>query len=157
MTVEGYVGHMAVESFSWSITAQSVKTKEAEPRTTVSPNSLTLTKQFDSASAGLCQMMESDKPFNATLRYIDPSTRVKGGAAGKPSFDSVLEIELVACHIENISLRAAESGKSMSISETVELSFEKSITLTYRSYDATQQIRSKAVTAKVDTSTHGGK
>lgn len=157
VTMEGFVGQMAIESFGWSVNAQTVESDRTGPKTTVKAQTLTLKKQFDSASTGLCQLMEGDKPFNATLRYIDPSTRLKGGAVGPATCDSVLEIELVDCHIESISLSADDSGRAVSVSENIELSFEKSITLNYRSYDPAQRIRNKAVTALVDTSASSGK
>lgn len=151
VTVEGFVGHMAIESFEWSVRAETVETARAAPKTTVKTQMLSLRKQFDSASTALCQLMEGDKSFNATLRCVDPSTRGKGGSAGQATFDSVLEIELVDCHIESIALRADDSGTAVSMSEDIELSFEKSITFNYRSYDPAQQIRNRAVTARIDT------
>lgn len=146
-TIGGFSGQIAVESFSWGVEAETVEKPKSLPHTTVKPKTLSITKKFDRSSTVLCQMMDGDKPFSATLRFIDPTTMSKG----QSKFDSILEISMVDCHIENISLSADDSGKSVSVTERLTLSFEKTITFHYRSYDPTTRSRTKAMTAVVKT------
>lgn len=146
-TIDGFIGQITVETFAWGVHAKTVEKPNSEPRTTVEPKTLSLTKHFDRSSVVLCQMMEGDEPFKATLRFIDPTTKTKG----QNKFDSVLEIELVGCHIENIALSADDSGKSVSVTERLTISFEESVTFHYRSYDSSTRSRPKAMTTRVET------
>jgi type VI protein secretion system component Hcp len=151
VTIDGYVGHIAIDSFEWNVTAETSERERDAPTTTVRLDQFRLKKQFDAASLTLCQRMESDKPFNVTLRVIDPSTRPKGTPNAPPSMDSVLEIELIGCHIETMSLSVNPSSNAMSVSETVDLSFEDSIVFNYQSYASASRTRTKAMTARIDT------
>lgn len=152
VTIGGFTGQISIEAFSWGVQAKTIEKPNSEPKTTVEPKTLSLTKHFDRSSMVLCQMMESDKPFEATLRFVDPTTRAKG----QSKFDSVLEIEMRGCHIENIALSADDSGKAVSVTERVTVSFEESVTFHYRSYDPSSRSRNKAMTARVDTPANEG-
>lgn len=144
-TIAGFDGQISIESFSWSVRMTKKKGDTKSPNA-LEPQTLNIKKQFDRSTTVLSEMMKKDKPFNATLRFVDPSTRPKGGQ-GK--FDSIVEIELVGCHIESISLDGDDSGKSVTLGENLVLSFEKSITFSYRSFNAINQSRANAKTAIV--------
>jgi len=149
-TVASYPGHIAIESFSWGV--KSVPRKGSGTNNLaaiVKPQTLSLKKQFDRASTVLYTMMESDDAFKATLRFIDPSTSSKSATGSSSQVDSVLEIALKGCHIESIGLNVDDSGKTVSASETVVLSFEESAMLSYRMYDASSRTRTKAMSASV--------
>lgn len=147
-TVAGFDGQISIESFSWSVGVDVTEKGTASERKILKPQCLSIKKQFDRSTTVLSEMMKKDEPFNATLRFVDPSTKPRGGQ-GK--FESIVEIELVGCHIESISLNGDDSGKSVTLAENLVLSFEESITFSYRSFNAITQSRANAKTAIVKT------
>ncbi|MBV8605552.1 MAG: type VI secretion system tube protein Hcp [Pelomonas sp.] len=156
-TVASYPGHIAVESFNWGVKSEPRKgSGNGNLAPIVKPQTLTVKKQFDRASTVLYTMMEGDKPFTATLRFIDPSTSSRSASGSSSQVDSVLEVELKGCHIESIGLNIDDGGKTVSASETLVLSFEESAMLSYRMYDASSRMRSKAMSASVYTPTNDG-
>ncbi|MDP9901043.1 type VI secretion system tube protein Hcp [Variovorax ginsengisoli] len=145
--VAGYRDHIVVESFSWSVDAKTEEKATDDPVTKIDAKAMRIKKEFDRSSTVLREMMREDKPFTATLRFIDPASR---GSVDK--IDAVLEIRMLGCHIDRISMSAEDKGKSVSLSEDLTISYTTSATLSYRSYDPIKKVRGRATTAEVPTS-----
>lgn len=147
--VAGYENHIVVESFSWSVGARTEERVTDDPMTKIDAKAMNLKKQFDRSSTVLRDMMRDDRPFDATLRFIDPISH-GGGDSGK--VDTICEIQLLDCHIDRIALSAEDGGKSVSLAEDLTISYTTSATVSYRSYDPIRKSRSRATTAELPTS-----
>ena len=141
VTVTGAADQIAVESFSWGVGAEVTDKTGSDPKPNIKPQNLQLKKQFDGATTSLSTLMQKDDSFDAVLRFIDPSSQASGNP---PKYESVLEIELKQCHIESITLGASETGKSINLSESIVISFEQSITFSYRTYSPITRRRAAA-------------
>lgn len=148
-TIGSYRGMIVVESFSWGVGAELVAQVKGEQRTAIKAKVFRFKKQFDRASTVLYTMMNSDKKFEATLRFIDPSTTTKSGSMGGAKIDAMLEIQLQRCRLTSISLSASDSGKAVSVSEDIELSF-KELSISYRRYDQASHTRVAAITSQIE-------
>ncbi len=150
-TVAGYENHIVVDSFSWSVTAKTTVIQMEDPVTKIDAKAVSIKKQFDRSSTVLREMMKKpgDPSFTATLRFIDPTSRSASSTKGQGKLDALLEIELLGCHIDKISLSADDAGKEVTITEDLVLSYEKSANFTYRNYDAAKKARSSAKTAQI--------
>lgn len=146
-TVAGYQDHIVVDSFSWSVAATTVEKVTDDPVTKVDAKAISIRKQFDRSSTVLREMMKDDKPFTATLRFIDPTSR---SSAGK--IDAIFEMQMLGCHIDRLSMNAEDNGKSVQLSEELTISYTTSATVSYRSYDPVKKIRGRAMTAEIPTS-----
>ncbi len=152
-TIAGYEEQIVVESFSWSVVASTVpKTVTADAVTKVDAKAVSIKKQFDRSSTRLWEMMKTDKPFTATLRFLDPSSRSASSFKGLGKIDEILEIQLLGCHIDRISFGADDSGKSVDLSEDLVISYETSASLSYRAYDPVKKMRAGVMTALIPAS-----
>ena len=148
-TVAGYENHIVVDSFSWSVTAKTTVIQMEDPVTKIDAKAVSIKKQFDRSSTVLREMMKTDKAFTATLRFVDPTSRSAASSKGMGKVDPILEVKLLGCHIDKISLSADDAGKEVTITEDLVLSYEKSANFTYRNYDAAKKARSSAKTAQI--------
>ncbi len=146
-TVAGYENQIVVESFSWGLSAQLLEKTIDDPVTKVDAQAVSIRKEFDRSSTVLREMMKDDRDFDATIRFIDPISR---GTDGR--IDAVMEFRLLGCHIDRLSLSAEDDGKSVSLSEDLTISYTESVTISYRSYDATKKTRGSATTAEIPNS-----
>lgn len=145
-TMAGFENLIVVYSFSWSFDAETVEKLNANPVTTTKAGKVSLRKNFDRSSAALFRIMETDNgrtPLEATLKFLDVSS------LGQGAMDCVLEVTLTGCHIDSVSLRASDGGKSVEVTEEVVLSFQEKMSLDYRSYNASSHAREKVVNATI--------
>lgn len=152
VTIAGYENHIVVESFTWSATAATVEKLTDDPVTKVDAKAVSIKKHFDRSSTRLWEMMKSDKPFTATLRFLDPTSRSAASVKGQGKIDEILEIQLLGCHIDRISFSADDSGKAVDLSEDLVISYETSANLSYRAYDPVKKMRAGVMTASIPAS-----
>jgi hypothetical protein len=122
----GYEGQIEVSSLSWQMDVKHApEGKDVAPD--AFPKSVTLEKVFDSASTHLYGRMYSwgakkDKSVPmfdlATIFVVDPAF---DPTVGRP--ETMFTLMLEKCKIENISTSATESGRSMKLTERLEISF----------------------------------
>jgi len=149
VTIGDFERQIAVDSFSWSLEAK-VQESEAQGKIAkLDAKALNIKKQFDSASTKLHALMQKPDKFKATLSFIDPANRGAKTSAGKINIDSVLVIELTGCRIDRISLSASDSGKSISLSENLVISYTDKATLKYRPFNRVTKVRGNASTADI--------
>ncbi|MGS0755276.1 type VI secretion system tube protein Hcp [Roseateles sp. GG27B] len=116
-----YAGLIDVESFSWGAVATHKQTSSKDITVDLRPKTLTLNKFYDQASTKLCSYAKDQKKFT-TAKLIVINMEMSSGTR-QPR--KVLEIELQNGHIEGIKISASESGKSISMKEDLELSFDR--------------------------------
>jgi type VI protein secretion system component Hcp len=138
-SIVGFSGHIALESFSWGLHADSTKSdaKGEKAKISVKFEKLQFSKYYDSASIQLCNLMNSDTKIEkgVVLKFVDPTS-----AGSNSKFESIMEMELKEVYIESISLRASESGKAISVTEDVVMSFHE-VALRYYAYDPVKKTR----------------
>jgi type VI protein secretion system component Hcp len=128
-TAKDFSSQIEVESFDWGIQAKHTENaRDREVNTSVTTESLTIEKFFDSSSTKLAQYMKDSKPFKkAILRFADGTIVDGRDTSVKP----VLMLTLEDGFIEDIKLSCSSAGKAMAVKETVTLGFKK-LELQYR-------------------------
>lgn len=146
--IPGFENHIVLNSIRWSITAPTEqKMGEKKAQVTLKPRGVTVTKIFDRSSTALCTLMTQNRHKGphfktATLRFIDPNTGSATRSGDK--FDSVMEMKLVNGNIEKISVSVADGARSVAVTETIDLSFETAISVSYSAYDPQKRLRGSA-------------
>lgn len=146
--IPGFENHIVLNSIRWSLSATTAEeAKDIKEQITLKPRGVTVTKTFDRSSTALCNLMMQERSKGphfktATLRFIDPNTGSAQGSGAK--YDSVMEIKLVNGNIDKLSVSVSDGSKSVAVTETVELSFETSISVSYSAYNAQKRFRESA-------------
>lgn len=122
-TSKSFTDHIEVESFSWGIAAKHTEnTRDREVNTSITPDSLTIEKFFDSSSTKLASYMKDGKPFKKAILRFSDGTIVDGrDNAVKP----VLMLTLEDGFVEDIKISSTAAGKALAVRETVTLGFKK--------------------------------
>jgi len=141
-TIAGFAGHISLDSFSWgSVKAITKQEKGKKPTTSVKFDKLQVTKVYDCSSIPMANMMNSETKFaTAVLKFIDPLSGSAKPGVKASKFESIMEMEMKDGYIESITMRAAESGKAISVIEDVVLSFHE-VSLSYYVYDPAKNTR----------------
>lgn len=117
-----------VESFSWGVDAViNEKTTAGQARSEPQFDELKITKFFDRSSVNLCHYMAKRQEFS--LAHLFFANMTVGEAGSKPQL--VTEIKLEKGYIEDVSLAASESGRSMNVREDVKLSYQRATLIYY--------------------------
>ena len=124
-TISGFVGQIELESITWSLKVNRKK-KDTKITKEVLPSKVTVTKFYDKATSNLCQALSQRKRLIKVVLTYASVARLSDGPKAVP----IMTITLVDCYIEDSKLNAAESGKSMAVKETVQISFRE-ITINY--------------------------
>lgn len=147
----GYEGEIEIESMSWDVTAEHPgMTSSQKARTEVRAKVLKLSKFFDKSSTNLCKHMASYELF--TTATITVLTMTLGGTGGKNL--KLMRMQLSDGHIESVDVSASESSKSMTVKETVTLSFRK-CKLMYYPTDVTKPGREAPTTFELEAASIG--
>lgn len=137
-TIPGFEGHIVLESFRWTISASTPEKVGGKPvPRVIKPGKVTLSKPYDRSSTGIAKLMErstKDPHFlRATLKFVDPHSH-SGNSNAK--LETIMTLELTDGFVEEISLKASESDKSIAVSEDITLSFDTCISISYNTPSA---------------------
>lgn len=118
-TTQGYERWIGIDDFKWSVSAThnpKVNSALAE----LAPGGVKLTKVFDKATTVLFEHMMKQRQLDyAIIVMVDTALRDN---AEKPQ--KMLEMRLNNCFVKGIDAGARDAGKSLKISEEVELEFD---------------------------------
>ena len=148
--IPGFENHIVLNSIRWNIApSTAAEAADKNQQRTLKAGNVTVSKIFDRSSTALCNLMKQqrtkDRPYHfktATLRFVDPNTGARAGSGDK--FDSVMEMKLVNGWIEKVTVNVADGSKSVAVRETIELSFEGSISISYSAYNPNKRFRESA-------------
>jgi len=110
---------------------------------------LTLEKHIDASTCTLLDWAKTKKRANKpkdeikrmTITYVDMVV----AADGKSSAVPVVEFMVYGCYLQNIDLNVSDSGKSVALKETLEVSYQK-IDVVYHPLGADRRQRGGALT-----------
>ena len=132
-TTVGFVGQIVLSSFSWSLEATGAPQGDRR-YAPLNPKDVRLEKTFDLSSTALYRRMDdwgrkndrSEPMYDvAVITVVDPF--MDDATDPRP----MLTVRLERCNLKSINTSAAESGRSMRLTETLTVSFEKG-SLAYR-------------------------
>ena len=132
-TVGGYVDQIEVDSLTWGMSAkEGLRTaSKTNAVTQMNYDKLVLQKVYDRSSPSLAAHMSKNFKFKDITVTVDHLENRSGSfIAATP----VIIIELTDVYIESIKITATEGDKSVSVRETLELSYT-GLALTYVPYE----------------------
>jgi type VI protein secretion system component Hcp len=121
-TEKHFEKQIALDSIEWEFEVKQQDTDSAQDaatrKMTPIPRGIKLTKAFDRSTTNLCNLMNTDKPFDTAVIKM-----LKGFGGDRPR--TLIDITLTKGKVTKVDLTASESDRSVGVKETVELSFEE--------------------------------
>lgn len=124
-TSRGFEGQIDIEGLDWEADVEEpgedAESSGKSARAHMKAEHLGLSKYFDSASTRLYDIMNRRKRFDSA-RVTVSSMKIHESSQLD---EKILVVELKEGYIESIDTRASGSGKSMSVSESLSLSYRE--------------------------------
>lgn len=121
-TEKHFEKQIALDGMEWEFEVKKQDTENAgdlkRQKMIPTPKGIKLTKTFDRSTTNLCNLMTRHKPFDSAV------IRMLKGFGGGAAPRTLISVTLTNGHVWKVDLGASESGMSVAIKETVELSFE---------------------------------